>query len=421
MSIDTQARKKKRQRTVIGAGLLFAFFVGLLIAVLGVLSTRRSKPQLLVEGRKQLKAATKATDNRERMQLAHDSKDNLEQYVDGRGEEEDTGKLLLAAAIHIEGRSDASTGPDFVREVDTLLKEADLNACTTDDLLLAAELFAQSGRLSDANELAEVALKREDQRDATLRLSIRILHDLGRETDVLVLCEELTKLKPDDFLAWEFQVRIHENQGYSELVVDDCRKIIELFPDNSAPYRFRLLERLIEVGDRAGAKIEFEILEKQAPELLVQKPIVLAQMKHVEGEADGASAILEEILKNNPKHADALLLQGRIQLAKNQLDQAIVSLEALLELRPTDTQGHYLLGQAFSRKNDKEQAGTHFEIHKLVLSTRVKIHKLERQFGANRGNAELPEQIAQLYEQINAPKHAEYWRGVATQVPSASN
>jgi len=403
--------QRKRRRTVVAAMVMLGLLVALLCTVVYLAGADRGDDRLLEDGRQKLKRATKEPNEAVLVELAHDARKLLEQYVDEGGEEQQTGRLLLATAMAVEASLDTSQ-PDFhSSNAARTLKSLQTDQCSTEDLLLCSLSFAQSGDLASADWLVDHALLRSDRRNQSLRLAIDIRSDMMREVEVIELCEKLSKLRPRDPFPLERIIRIREEQGIPRKMIEQYRAFIKKFPDKAEPYRLKLIEQLIETGEAKDARAEFAIIEKNAPALIT--PIVRAKLLHLEGNYETAHEILSEVLERNDRDMAALSLQAQILLAKNETDEAVAHLEKVLRIKPTDVQTHYLLGQAYARQGNSNAAKQHLAIHERMLTTRVKIHSLIDEASRHPLDVQVRKQIAELYEGIGEAEHASYWRRLA--------
>jgi hypothetical protein len=84
-------------------------------------------------------------------------------------------------------------------------------------------------------------------------------------------------------------------------------------------------------------------------------------------------------------------------------------------------EAHYVLGQAYARRGDRERAQNHLEMHRQILDTRVRLHRLERLAGKNPHDVETRLEIVKLYEQLGMADLANFWRRAATSAQQQGN
>ncbi len=74
--------------------------------------------------------------------------------------------------------------------------------------------------------------------------------------------------------------------------------------------------------------------------------IKLATLDWVEGKQDAATEQVQEVLRNNPRASEALMLQGRIALQRGAGREAVQSFRTVLKDQPEKAEAYALLGQA---------------------------------------------------------------------------
>src|SRR5205085_4537303 len=82
----------------------------------------------------------------------------------------------------------------------------------------------------------------------------------------------------------------------------------------------------------------------------------LGEISLQRGDAAGASAQVEELLKRNPKDVDALFLRARMRVSAGKLKDAIADLKTVLDAEPLSKLGLYFMADALYRDGQFEQA-----------------------------------------------------------------
>ena len=111
----------------------------------------------------------------------------------------------------------------------------------------------------------------------------------------------------------------------------------------------------LQAGDKAGARQILEDLKKKAPDYLPAQSL-LAEIAASEKRYDDSAALVAGILAKEPGHPEALLLSGRLKLARGEPDKAIGDFENVLKVYPTSPQALYFLGLAYTATGDKIKA-----------------------------------------------------------------
>jgi tetratricopeptide (TPR) repeat protein len=134
------------------------------------------------------------------------------------------------------------------------------------------------------------------------------------------------------------------------------------FPDNSEGYRM-LGDFYFANGDLDRATAEYGALNHDHPrDLQVKKNYV--QLLILKNRLDEASKLNDEILKVNPREADALVYRGEIQLQRGDTAGAIDSLQKVIKDDAGNAVAHYRLGLAFEAQHNDAQAES--ELHAAV-------------------------------------------------------
>jgi len=251
-------------------------------------------------------------------------------------------------------------------EIRLLLECVDLRRCDTEVLIRGASILFEGGRLSEADAFAEAALRRRDHREEALRVASRICFDQGANTEALELCRELAQLAPDDPEPLEMMGAIHGARSETDQLIEIDRRLLDLKPDNTTEIRHRLIDNLIATGETAEARKQYDLLRAEAS-LGIRRQVTEARLLYLEGDFEGASERVRQVLEADPENCLALKLHGKILLGQLRTSGAIETFRRLVELDPTDYESHYLLGQAYAQSGDIEQAQRHLQIHRKII------------------------------------------------------
>jgi tetratricopeptide (TPR) repeat protein len=174
---------------------------------------------------------------------------------------------------------------------------------------------------------------------------------LGRALDALKLYLEK---KPNDPRALLGRAYIFERLLYFGEATDDYRRAIALAPDDDAA-RLRFAENLLIVGPPSEALGQFEILRMR----LGDSPAVLlglAKSRRQLGETEEARRLLDALLKDQPRHAAALVERGKVALEQERTAEAESFLRQAVDLSPHDREGHHNLSIALRSQGREDEA-----------------------------------------------------------------
>jgi tetratricopeptide (TPR) repeat protein len=126
------------------------------------------------------------------------------------------------------------------------------------------------------------------------------------------------------------------------------------FPDNSDGYRM-LGDFYFANGDLDKATVEYGSLYSDHPkDPQVKKNYV--QLLILKNRLDEATKLNNEILKANPREADALVYRGQIQIRQGDVGGAVDSLQQAIKNDSNNAVAHYHLGLAFDMQHNEAQA-----------------------------------------------------------------
>jgi len=97
---------------------------------------------------------------------------------------------------------------------------------------------------------------------------------------------------------------------------------------------------------------EWSLLDPNNPDVHYHLALALVAA----GKGKQAIAVLNKILKLNPKDKEAIQLKSKIQIKRKEYKDAISSLESLIEINPDNPDALYLLGVTYSRSDNIEKA-----------------------------------------------------------------
>ncbi|HEX4785298.1 MAG TPA: tetratricopeptide repeat protein [Candidatus Sulfotelmatobacter sp.] len=157
-------------------------------------------------------------------------------------------------------------------------------------------------------------------------------------------------------------VRLLMQEGKKDEIESFLRQTKKDLPNNQEGYRM-LGDYYFASGDLDKATAEYTSLYSEHPrDLQVKKNYI--QLLILKNRLDEATKLDDEILKANPKDADALIFEGQLQLRHNDPGAAINSLQSALRNDADNAVAHYQLGNAFAMQNNDNRAES--EWHEAV-------------------------------------------------------
>lgn len=292
----------------------------------------------------------------------------------------DPGGLALRASVSL-GRQQldaAAIDAEAAIEQDPHRREA---------LVVLSNIRIAQGRLADARDLLQTAVTHHPN-DPALKLYLAdIVDDLGDSDSMQRLLEELIDTQPEEF-AYRLQLaRYLVSKGETKAAEQTLRTAIEARPGD-LERRLMLIEFLMEtagfdpaeqqlktwiadepenyglqfaLADRyrdakrsdAAESVYRSVIERDAigPDGLKARAL-LANVLLVQGQADAALALSEEVLGEDKQNSDALLVRAAVALQRSQSDQAIGDLRVVLRNAPGSTAAARQLARAHVARDE---------------------------------------------------------------------
>ena len=137
---------------------------------------------------------------------------------------------------------------------------------------------------------------------------------------------------------------------------------------HSTKIQFRLAALYLKSGQDAKAREQYAVLAKDYKEKPagLEAKVKLAEMDLVAGKQAEAERQMQEVLKENPRSSDGLVLSGRMALARRNGKDAVQAFRTVLHDQPELATVHFMLGQAYLLTGENNLAKESFE-HAVAL------------------------------------------------------
>ena len=260
-------------------------------------------------------------------------------------------RMLLAAAY--AGKKNL---PEAARILEKLVKEKPAQVHAHINLGI---VYASQSRPEAAREQLEVALVADPKSiDARKTLADFYVNQgrLGQGEEQYLAA---VKGNPDSVQARQVLADFYLRQrrfSDAEPVYKDLVKLQK----NSAASQFVLANFYLQTGKAGEARKLDEDIARTEPSFLPAR-LQLAEMALSEQKYDDADRIVGGILKERPKEPQALILQARLSLARNNPRKAVQDLENAQRLEPSVPALHYWKGVAYRLQANFDLAEHSFE------------------------------------------------------------
>lgn len=259
------------------------------------------------------------------------------------------GASLKASLLLLDGKSEESI---------KLLNDA--IAAHPDEVALSinlARVYASIGRPDDAaTAFAQVIEKKPDVL-AYRSAYARFLIGLKRNDEAEKVLKDAIAKFPEEQAAKLAYIEFLSGTRSVKVAIDELSKMIAAEPDNTA-LKFALgkVYEATNQLDEAGKLYDGIIAaEKEGPDLLQAKGR-MAVVKARQKDLPAAKALVEEVLKENPRDADALTLRGTLLLNEGDAAAAIADFRTILRDAPANVAAVRLLSRAHIVNKEPELA-----------------------------------------------------------------
>ncbi len=307
---------------------------------------------------------------------------------------------------------------EFVdKAIENFLKamEADPGAAFLSEEL--AELYFHSGRLRDAVEDAEAALKKNPNNVAARRILARIYTRLIGDTRTQRVSQEMlsksieqyekiTELQPDDVQAWLMLGRLHRINHDSLSAEAAYKKVLEMDPENEdALIQLGLVYS--DLGDRPRAEQMFRKAAEQRPsaEALTYLAGTYEQMNRF----DLAAEAYKKALELAPNNIELKRAYAASLLRADKIEEARKVFEEVAAADPRDYQAHLRLSQIYRQRG--KLADARKSLDAALQAAPGNLEVLYTNVGLLEAEGKIDEAIDALKEILESTQRISYSKG----------
>jgi len=269
--------------------------------------------------------------------------------------------------------------------------------------VLASECLVRLGDSRSAEQVLIPLVRRQPDNLEAHRWLSAIYVDVNAEIPAAAHLREWIRLDRQDPRPYRLFCLIMRDteEGYPE-AIEGYRKLLQLDlkPGERATVLKDLAETQIAVADYPHA---LETLA-EVPGVFQNRPSIrLLRAECLQGLSNNNEArrIADEILKENPNLASALLFRAKIYLQENQPHSAIALLEKLVARHPNHGQARQSLMIAYRTVGDDRRAAEQKQIVDLLQGSRTRLMELQSVTAKNPWNGPARLEAALLNSGIN--------------------
>src|SRR5437588_102135 len=258
------------------------------------------------------------------------------------------GQILLANVIYFKG--DAKQAEDKIKY------PISLDPQRVESYMGLARFYLQTGRQAEAEATYKQAISVNDRSSLAHIEYGKFLTQTGRSEQAEGEFRRAAEVDPENRdVRWVLASYYLVNNRLDK--AEDAYKAWAQLDWDKPDGRARLADYYATVGrfdDAAG--IYQEIVNNKDWSDYTRARYRLGEISLQRGDAAGAKAQIDELLKRNPKDVDALFLRARMRVSSGKLKDAIADLKTVLDAEPRSKLGLYFMADALYRDGQFEQA-----------------------------------------------------------------
>lgn len=277
---------------------------------------------------------------------------------------------LLASLYELAGRS-SDAEKLLIRSIETAKESIPLK-------LHLAQLYVREKKSADAEAMLRNVIElRPDDIAHRVRLA-QLFVQSDQNDKAKAVMREAIEHDPSDaqryLMLADLLIAKESDESARAFLIDSIAKKPEM-------YELRLgLARLYEQKNQTqqASKVYEEMIARYGDE-----PAGLVARNHLAVQAaeakdyDNAAKLVSEVLQQNPKDNDALIMKGRLAMQKLDYDEAVTAFRSVLKDQPSSVAILHLLAEAQLRKGDVELAGDNLrravEVAPQNVDARIKL------------------------------------------------
>lgn len=297
-------------------------------------------------------------------------------------------QALRIAVLAVQGRDD-----EALAQATALVQT---HPSAVDPSILLATLHSRRSAHADAERVLRALLTTRPTDLELLGILATTLVGAGSYPSAQQVYGQIISLEP-----WVFDHRLnlallHDRQGHLDEAEAVLREAVRLEPKSERRHLTladflgtrRTLQQAERAFDDADATLSSNLSVRMARGALYQranqldkarvvyqtladdqkgKPagmdaaVRLATVELMEGHTEQAESRVQDVLRENPRAIEALLLQGKLALLKQDGRTAITAFRTVVKDQPDNAEGHLFLGDAYLATNDTSLAREMFE------------------------------------------------------------
>jgi tetratricopeptide (TPR) repeat protein len=214
---------------------------------------------------------------------------------------------------------------------------------------------------------------------------------------------------PDSVRALHWRGWVSNQIDHRAGAIRDYEHLLELRPDR-ADVRQHLAEILVDSSRHGDALPHLERLHDEQPDN-PDVAVLLARCRMLQGRMAEAKPLFESVLAQHPKHFEALLHGGNLELNARRFSAAERSLRRAVAQKPFSAEAQYALYRCLQSQPDRQrEAAKQRQQWEQVTATQARLRRLLRsELPANSNDPALAREAGELFLRIGENQRGLFW------------
>ncbi len=271
---------------------------------------------------------------------------------------------------------------------------------------LSGEALYKSRQFRDAQRILAAALQFDPQQTDAHRWLAALYYDIGAMNQALSHLAFVAQQAPDDPRPHRLIGLIHKDFEEYDKAISAYRESLKRGPNQ--PDREAVLLELAECQSKQQQHKEALQTLRTCPSS-AQSLWLQAECQRALGDKGAAGRLVDEAMRRDPLHLQALHLKGMLDLEAGDALAAVEVLSKAVKAYPKEWRPRYTLAMAYKRLGKIDQAAEQLQLVEALRGLRDRFTKLHTQAIKEADNAELRYELGLVAQQLDKPLLAISW------------
>jgi tetratricopeptide (TPR) repeat protein len=271
---------------------------------------------------------------------------------------------------------------------------------------LSGEALYKAKQFRDATRILTDAIRMDPQQTDAHRWLAATYYDIGAMNHAIAHLLIVAQQAPRDPRPHRLIGLIHKDYEEYRKAIDDYRQCLKRGPSQAVKE-----EVLLELA-------ECQVKQQQHDEALqtlhtcpssAQSFWLQAECQRALGDKSAAQRLLDQALRREPTHLQAMYLKGMLELEAGQAADAVQVLQKAVETYPQEWRPRYTLAMAYKRLGNDKLATEHLELVEQVRRLRDRFTDLHNQAMKDPDDADLRYELGVVARELDKPLLASSW------------